>query len=121
MKNPCSKGGLDQTRRDFIKRGLVLSGTAVAVVQLLDISTSHAQNTILSEDDPVAVSLGYKHDARQVDVVKFPRRATPDGAKEFCNNCQLYSGKAGESWGPCAIFPGRHVNANGWCNVWAQK
>ena len=27
----------------------------------------------------------------------------------------------GDAWRPCQIFPGKLVNAKGWCSVWAPK
>jgi hypothetical protein len=31
------------------------------------------------------------------------------------------TGKEGDEWRPCNVFPGKLVNANGWCKVWAPK
>lgn len=71
----------------------------------------------LEESDPVAVALGYRHDASQVDAAKFPRYA----AGQNCANCIQFRGGAGEQWGGCGLFPGRSVNAAGWCNGYAPK
>ncbi|MDH5620575.1 MAG: high-potential iron-sulfur protein [Gammaproteobacteria bacterium] len=30
-------------------------------------------------------------------------------------------GNDGDEWRPCQIFPGKVVNAAGWCSVWAAK
>jgi hypothetical protein len=38
-----------------------------------------------------------------------------------CANCVQLTGKEGDEWRPCNIFPGKLVNANGWCKVWAPK
>jgi hypothetical protein len=72
------------------------------------------------EEDPVATSLGYKMDANKVDVEKYPKRKGPDGQKQFCKNCQFYSSKTAD-WGDCQVIRAGTVNANGWCNSWAQK
>ena len=32
-----------------------------------------------------------------------------------------YTGKAGSAEGPCNIFPGKNVKAQGWCKVWVLK
>ncbi|WP_187345556.1 high-potential iron-sulfur protein, partial [Photobacterium damselae] len=29
--------------------------------------------------------------------------------------------KDGDEWRPCAIFPDKLVNANGWCSAYAPK
>jgi len=39
----------------------------------------------------------------------------------MCSNCALIQGNDGDEWRPCQIFPGKLVNANGWCSVWAPK
>ena len=71
----------------------------------------------LSEDDPAAKSLNYVHDASTVDPAS---RANP-AENQSCANCALIQGEDGAEWRPCQIFPGKLVNANGWCSVWAPK
>ena len=70
----------------------------------------------LSEDDPMAKAMRYTHDTSTVDPAS---RANP-AAEQNCANCALIQGDEGE-WRPCQIFPGKAVNANGWCQVWAPK
>ncbi|MGH7262243.1 MAG: high-potential iron-sulfur protein, partial [Nitrospiraceae bacterium] len=38
-----------------------------------------------------------------------------------CASCQLFQGKPGDAWGPCPIFPGKNVNAKGWCSAYIKK
>lgn len=71
----------------------------------------------LSEDDVQATSLNYKHIASDVDPSQNPRYQ--EG--QLCSNCQVYQGKDGEEWGPCAIFAGKAVAAGGWCTAYAPK
>ncbi|MDP5191762.1 high-potential iron-sulfur protein [Rheinheimera baltica] len=33
----------------------------------------------------------------------------------------MLQGNAGEAWRPCGVFPGKLVNAEGWCAAWAKK
>ena len=40
-------------------------------------------------------------------------------AGQACKNCALYSDTDDAQWGGCSIFPGKLVNADGWCNVYA--
>jgi hypothetical protein len=104
-------------RRDFIKATLA-AGTAIplgAIPLVLE-----ADNHRLSEDDPTAKAMGYKHDATTVDVSQYPRRAGEAGSQQFCDNCRLYQA-AGDGWGGCAIFPGKQVAAKGWCNAWVSQ
>ena len=61
----------------------------------------------LAEDDPTAQSLKYVH------------ASATDG--QTCANCALVQGADGDEWRPCQIFPGKQVNAAGWCSVWAPK
>jgi len=71
----------------------------------------------VTEDDPMANAMKYTHDASTVDA---STRANP-AADQDCANCALVQGNDGDEWRPCQIFPGKAVNANGWCSVWAPK
>jgi hypothetical protein len=71
----------------------------------------------LTEDDAMASAMKYTHDASTVDPTT---RANP-AADQTCANCALILGSDGDEWRPCQIFPGKAVNANGWCSVWAPK
>jgi hypothetical protein len=33
----------------------------------------------------------------------------------------LYTGKPKDASGPCSLFAGKHVTANGWCSAWVKK
>lgn len=61
----------------------------------------------LAEDDPTAQSLKYVH------------ASATEG--QSCANCALVQGNDGDDWRPCQIFPGKQVNAAGWCSVWAPQ
>ena len=69
--------------------------------------------------DPVAMALGYKNSAAEVDKEAFPKIAG-EPAGQICGNCMLYEGGDAE-WGPCSMFPGKAVAKAGWCNAWAPK
>lgn len=71
----------------------------------------------LTEDDPMAQAMKYTHDASTVD----PASRNNPAADQNCANCALVQGADGDAWRPCQIFPGKAVNANGWCSVWAPK
>jgi hypothetical protein len=70
----------------------------------------------VSEDEPTARALSYVHDANDVDASQQPRYA--DG--QLCENCALYIDESSDEadWGGCSIFPGKLVNAKGWCNAY---
>jgi len=99
------------TRRQF-----VLTAVPAALV-LGAVRAASAQPAKLEESDPTAMALGYKMDATKVDAKKY----TTYAAGNTCSNCQLYSGKAGEAFGPCAAFGGKLVSAKGWCSAWVKK
>ena len=71
----------------------------------------------LSEDDPAARALGYRHDAADVDTEAFPRY----NPGNTCGNCSLFMATDGSSWAGCPIFRGRLVSAEGWCTSWVAR
>ena len=101
-------------RRKFIQ----LSAVAAAGVLVQPGRAARAEDMPqLSEDDPMAQGMKYTHDASSVDPASRPNSA----ADQTCANCALVQGNDGDAWRPCQIFPGKLVNANGWCTVWAPK
>jgi len=71
----------------------------------------------LGEDDPMAQAMKYTNDSSTVDA----SARTNSAENQHCANCALVQGEDGAEWRPCQIFPGKLVNANGWCSVWAPK
>ena len=101
-------------RRKFIQ----LSAVAAASCLVQSGREARAEDLPhLAEDDPMAVGMKYTHDAGTVDPAS---RAKP-AADQTCANCALVQGADGDEWRPCQIFPGKLVNAKGWCTVWAPK
>ncbi len=101
----------DNSRRRFIT--LTAMGLAAApFANALLTGTASAADPI-SETDPQAIALKYKADATKA--------AERKDATALCSNCNFYTGKAGEASGPCALFQGKLVMANGWCSAWAKK
>jgi len=101
-------------RRKFIQ----LSAVAAAGCLVQPGREARAQDLPqLAEDDPLAMAMKYVHDASTVDP---STRANP-AAEQNCANCALIQGNDGDEWRPCQIFPGKVVNADGWCSVWAPK
>lgn len=101
-------------RRKFIQ----LSAVAAAGVLVHPGRSARAGDMPkLAEDDPMAVGMKYTHDASTVDPAS---RANPAEVQN-CANCALAQGEAKDGWLPCQIFPGKVVNADGWCSVWAPK
>ncbi|HEY6453518.1 MAG TPA: high-potential iron-sulfur protein [Steroidobacteraceae bacterium] len=104
------------SRRDALKQVVLLLGAAAAVRPG---QSAHAAEDLphLDPSDPTAKSLGYHSDSKSVDAKAFPMYK----AGSACNNCLQFRGTPGQAWGPCNIFAGKAVNANGWCQVYVKK
>jgi len=101
-------------RRQFLK----LSAVAAAGYVIRPGSDAMAQDMPhLDVGDPVAASMKYTEDASSVD----PGSRANSAEVQVCANCALVLGADGDAWRPCQIFPGKLVNAQGWCSVWAPK
>ncbi|MEE4163046.1 MAG: high-potential iron-sulfur protein [Woeseiaceae bacterium] len=101
-------------RRQFIQ----LSAAAAAGAVVLPGQRAGAQDMPkLTEDDPMAQAMKYVNDASTVDPASRPNPIE----NQRCANCALIQGEDGQEWRPCQIFPGKLVNTNGWCSVWAPK
>lgn len=105
-------------RRGFLTMSMKAGGGVLALsaipIQLL------AEDQV-TEDEALAVAMGYKIDANTVDTTKFPKRAGEAGATQLCNNCALYLGEVDAEFAPCSIFQNRLVAGKGWCNAWVIK
>ena len=92
-----------------INRRRFLTSASVAVISpgfLLSGQSAAADMPRVDPEDAQAKALSYVHASPKADA--------------NCANCRLYTGDAGD-WGPCAIFPGKHVAAAGWCSAWVEK
>lgn len=101
-------------RRKFIQLSAVAAATGFATLGRASYASELPQ---LPEDDAMAMSMKYTHDASTVDAATRTNPATD----QTCANCALVQGNDGDAWRPCQIFPGKVVNAKGWCTVWAPK
>lgn len=107
-------------RRTVLKgalAGLALPAAAGLIGKAAAQANPQAGPPHLDEKDPLAVAMGYVHDAKKVDATKVPQFK----AGSHCANCLQLTGKDGDTWRPCNIFPGKLVNKDGWCKVWVQK
>lgn len=105
----------DKFSRRQLLQGAIAGLAAVPAASLIAVDAGAAEP--LSESDPTAKSLAYVNDASKVDP-----KANPTYKKgQLCENCIQYTGKPGAASGPCNIFPGKLVNAKGWCKVWVLK
>lgn len=108
---------INHSRRRALRLALLSAATVPAGHWLLN-KPVMAQDgpPQLSPDDPTAAALGYVHDTTTVDKAANPNHEP----SQMCSNCVLIQSEEGD-WRPCAIFPGKNVNANGWCKSWAPK
>ena len=102
------------TRRQFLQ-GAAVSASAAMLVSALPSLARAEDLPPLSEADPTATALGYKEDATKVDLAKFPQHKPT----QLCSNCNFFQGTGARA--PCTLFPGKSVNAKGWCSAYAAK
>lgn len=108
---------ISKGRRHAVKV-MLASIASIPVVNLVHMVAAQAQELPqLSEDDPTAKALNYVHDASNADRVD---KGGVAASEQFCSNCQFIQAAEGE-WRPCALFPGKAVNENGWCTSWMPK
>lgn len=103
-------------RRQILKASL-MAGVAAPIAGNVQFAKAQDGLVKLEMDDPLAQTLAYHHNTENVDTSKYPTKQ--EGA--YCGNCNLIQGEEGEEWRPCAIFPGKLINVNGWCNAWVKK
>lgn len=97
----------DKKRRQFV----TFMGAATVAVPVAAVMTSLPSQAADMEmvDETSAAAMNWEYKA--VSAV----------AEQHCNNCALYQGEASAAGGPCPLFPGTNVHAEGWCKAWAQK
>lgn len=93
-------------RRRFLKL-VAAGGAATGMASLVPNLLRAADLPHLDMSDPTAKALGYVDDAASTTDAKHK-------AGDACANCQFYSGGP-TGYGPCQLFPGKSVSANGWC------
>ena len=98
------------SRRQILFLALVTGGAGRALAD--------APPSKVNEKDSLAVALGYVSDAKHVDTKASPQYQ----AGSTCSSCSWYQGKpADPAGGACTFFPGKNVDANGWCRMWNKK
>ena len=98
-------------RRRFVETVLLAGASIPLAISMASRAALAAEK--LSEDDPAAISLGYKHDATQAR-----HEAYAQGRN--CAGCIFFQG-VDKTEGSCPVFGGRLVNAHGWCASWRQR
>lgn len=103
------------TRRELLIAAAVT--TPVAATGCAGTSRSNGEAQLRAED-PVARALAYYPSSADVPA-NHPLAASHEPSQK-CATCIHVRGAAGEQTRECPVFPGRRVNADGWCSVWAQ-
>jgi hypothetical protein len=97
-------------RRTFMLR-VAAGGAAVACA-----GPTAAAPRRIEENEPKAVSLGYRHDTTKVDKAKFPKHSPA----EKCSNCMAWLGKPADAWAECDLMADRTVSGGGWCSSYVK-
>lgn len=98
-------------RRTFAIQSML--GTAGVVAVRL----TQAEAAMLLETSPQASTLGYRAEASKVESTSYPKYAP--GQK--CASCQMFRARQPDTGpGSCAIFPGKLVSGEGWCNAYIR-
>ncbi|HYN78791.1 MAG TPA: high-potential iron-sulfur protein [Lamprocystis sp. (in: g-proteobacteria)] len=110
------------SRRDAVK---LMLGTAVAIpmINLIGVGSvraAAAPANAVAADDPTGVALKYNADATKADRAGAARPGAP-AAEQKCSTCQFSQAGTDAGWQACTLFPGKQVNANGWCSSWTLK
>lgn len=95
----------DINRRKFVTM-MGASATVIPLGALVASLPSHAQDAV----DP---------ESAQAQALQYV--AASENPDQNCGNCTLYTGAEGEAMGPCPLFPGAAVAAEGWCSAWVPK
>ncbi len=110
-----SRSATQLSRRTFVKLTLATGAILPAQTLLGGGRAEAADLPHLDESDQAAQALKYVHDASQVD------EGMRGGADRVCRGCRFFTEPSSEEWGPCTLFPGKAVNASGWCSGWVAK
>ena len=122
-------------RRSFIQQALTLTG-ALALFPVLAKSEERRRGggaatpaaggvALVSPKDPQAVALNYVE--KHSDLKNKTLQTEKSGVKwadQKCLSCSFYGKEttiSGKKAGPCQLFPGKAVLAEGWCASWAKK
>jgi hypothetical protein len=110
----CKAMVANPSRREIV---IELSLAVCAAAALPAVHASAAESLHLAETDPAAVALRYVGDAARVDSKKNPDFV----AGSNCANCLQLTGRPGDAWRPCKLFPRKLVKSSGWCKAWTAE
>jgi hypothetical protein len=116
-----SQKPVNESRRDVVKM-MLGAAVAIPVVNLMGVGIARAADpaNAVAATDPTAVALKYSADATKADRAGAARPGLPP-AEQLCSNCQFSQPGADAGYLNCTLFPGKQVNAKGWCSSWTKK
>ena len=79
--------------------------------------------TLISETDPTATALSYKHNAAEVPTAQQTEKSGVPFSGQNCASCSFYKAAGqldGAEVGSCQLFPNGKVKSTGWCVSWAK-
>jgi hypothetical protein len=103
-----------------LTRRMLIQAAAVITPVALTGRAASAQNSdiVLRADDPVARALAYFPNSKNVPDDN-PLAASHEPS-QTCATCIHVREETGDGTRRCPMFPGRLVNAEGWCSLWAK-
>jgi formylmethanofuran:tetrahydromethanopterin formyltransferase len=106
-------------RRQFIQTAITGALSIAVIANAAQAATPAPAPALtpIEATNPTAKALGYVEDSSKVDAKKYPKHV----ATQICQNCSLVKGDASGARVGCSLFPGKSVNAKGWCASWAKK
>lgn len=107
-------GSQQQSEKAKSRRQFLRMAAATALIPLLNIQARPAVAAPLpglDESDPTAAALLYRKTQEEAKKVAGYKPGSQ------CQNCALYT--AGNQG--CKLFPGKSVEPEGWCKVWAPS
>ncbi len=99
-----------ETRRQFLKTAVVAGAAVITGGVVRQLFAAEPQ---LTDADSTAKAMDYVEDGTTSKNALYKPGSV-------CANCQLYTGGA-TGYGNCQLFPGRLVNAKGWCTSYTRK
>jgi hypothetical protein len=100
-----------ESRRRFLQRVTVTIGGACVGGMSMFVRAGELPH--LTDADPTAKAMNYVEDAGSAKNALYRAGST-------CANCQFYNGPD-TGYGTCQLFPGKAVNAKGWCSSYTPK
>jgi hypothetical protein len=101
------------TRREVLQ---IAALTPIAVSGCA--TTKNTDLPVVRAEDPVARAVLYYPNSK--DVPADHPLAKTHKPEQKCADCVHIRGKDGDDPRPCPLFPGRLINADGWCSLWTQ-